>query len=80
MLKPPELHKLLHNAKIEEQNVNRVLDLLLWFGFLGLYVYPDEERYSYKYQHNVQKMSSGIANPTYCIHPAFRRALGTTES
>lgn len=61
---------------IAANQVQKVIDLLLWFGFLGIYVYPDEERYSYQYEHNLHKMRSGVENFMYSIHPAFRSALG----
>jgi hypothetical protein len=60
--------------------VDRVRDLLLWFGFLGIYVHPDEERYSYQFEHNLQKMKSGIGRFSYCVHPAFRQSLGCPSS
>jgi hypothetical protein len=60
---------------IRAGDVSKVVDLLLWFGFLGLYVYPDEERYSYQFEHNLHKMRSGVENFRYCIHPAFRQSL-----
>ena len=61
---------------IAANQVQKVIDLLLWFGFLGIYVYPDEERYSYQYEHNLHKMRNGVENFMYSIHPAFRSALG----
>jgi hypothetical protein len=63
-------------AGIPADQITKVRGLLLWFGFLGIYVYPDEERYSYQYEHNLRKMSDGIDQYSYCIHPAFRKALG----
>jgi hypothetical protein len=63
-------------AKIPADQLEKVRELLLWFGFLGIYVYPDEERYSYQFEHNLQKMSMGLDQYSYCIHPAFRQALG----
>jgi hypothetical protein len=60
--------------------IERIRELLLWFGFLGIYVYPEEERYSYQFEHNLQKMRMGIDQFSYCIHPAFRQALGCTAS
>jgi len=65
---------------VSPDKVARVTELLLWFGFIGLHVYPDEERYAYHFQHNIQKMRSGLSSFTYCIHPAFRRALGCMEN
>jgi hypothetical protein len=58
----------------------KVRNLLLWFGFLGIYVYPDEERYSYQFEHNLERMKRGVEDFRYCIHPAFRQSLGCIAS
>ena len=67
-------------AGIPALDVEKVRELLLWFGFLGLFLHPDEERYSYQFEHNVQKMKMGIEQYGYCIHPAFREALGCSKN
>jgi hypothetical protein len=79
VLSESEARQLLHHVGVRDEMLTKVLELLLWFGFLGLHIYPDEERYAYQFQHNVQMMRSGIGSFRYCIHPAFRRALGTVE-
>jgi hypothetical protein len=79
-LNPSDIGVALIKAGTSSQDVEKVRDLLLWFGFLGIYVYPDEERYSYQFEHNLQKMSSGLEHFTYCIHPAFRESLGCVSS
>lgn len=79
-LTPTQVETHIGSAGVEATAQSKVLELLLWFGFLGLQVYPDEERYAYQYQHNLQKMRSGVPSFGYCIHPAFRRALGSTEN
>lgn len=67
-------------GKLPPAEIPNILELLLWFGFLGIYIYPDEERYSYQFEHNPKKMRSGVSSPeTYCIHPAVRKALGCRE-
>jgi hypothetical protein len=65
---------------IAPDDCEKVKNLLLWFGFLGIYTYPDDERYSYQFEHNLQKMKSGIESFRYCIHPAFRQSLGCVSS
>jgi hypothetical protein len=57
-----------------------VIDLLLWFGFLGISMYSEDERYSYQFEHNLQKLKSGVGHFRYCIHPAFRRSLACVSS
>jgi hypothetical protein len=67
-------------AGIPMEETGRVKELLLWFGFLGIYTFPEDERYSYQFEHNLQKMKSGINSFAYSIHPAFRESLGCTAS
>ncbi len=76
----PAVGMALTSAGILPDQVVKVRELLLWFGFLGLCVYPDEERYSYQFEHNLKKMTSGLLQYSYCIHPAFRQALGCASS
>lgn len=56
--------------------MQRVLELLLWFGFLGIYISEEEERYSYQFQHDLKKLHGGVQQFAYCIHPSFRSSLG----
>jgi len=79
-LSATDVEGLIASAGVDSADKDKVLELLLWFGFLGLNVYPDEERYAYQYQHNLQKMRSGNPSFAYCIHPAFRRALGSADN
>jgi hypothetical protein len=74
-----ELELTIVQAGVGKEKTSKVIELLLWFGFIGLQIYPDEERYGYQFQHNIQKMRSGASSSLYCIHPAFRKALGCTE-
>jgi hypothetical protein len=71
-----EVEQKLREADILAEQIERVVELLLWFGILGIYVSEDEERYSYQYEHDPRRMSAGLKNFAYCIHPAFRVALG----
>jgi hypothetical protein len=77
---PSEVGTALMRAGIAADQLEKVRELLLWFGFLGIYLYPDEERYSYQFEHNLQKMKSGAERYAYCIHPGFRQALGCAAS
>ncbi|MGC2706216.1 MAG: hypothetical protein WA361_16985, partial [Candidatus Acidiferrales bacterium] len=70
----------LKDAGVATTDFERVLDLLLWFGFLGIYVSAEEERYSYQFQHDLKKMQAGLKQYGYCIHPSFRSTLGCAAS
>lgn len=67
----------LREVQIAGDQLESVIQLLLWFGFLGIYVSEDEERYAFQFQHNVKRMQAGLNDVAYCIHPAFRAALGS---
>ena len=76
LLSPSEVATALTEAGVGQMDLEKVKDLLLWFGFLGIFVYPEEERYSFEFEHNLQKMRSVVGSFSYCIHPAFRKSLG----
>jgi len=71
-----EIEARLKEALVPPAMFNGVIDILLWFGFLGVYVSADEQRYSYQFQHDLKKMHSGLKQYAYSIHPSFRPALG----
>lgn len=70
--------KRLAEAGMPNDQLIKILDLLVWFGVIGIYVSEDEERYSYQFDHDPLRMRIGLKNFAYCIHPAFRKALGCT--
>jgi hypothetical protein len=73
--------KFLSIAGVSEDRADHVLELLFWFGFLGVLDAEGEERYAYQFQHGVKRMLTGVPTPFRCvIQPAFRRALGCTEN
>jgi hypothetical protein len=76
VLSPTDIESTLKEAFVPESQLDGLIRLLLWFGFLGIYVFPDEERYSYQFQYDLKRMRSGIKQHSFCIHPAFRNALG----
>jgi len=75
-----EVIQRLADAKVPTDEMENAIDLLLWFGFLGIFVNDDEERYSFKFQYDIKKMQSGSSTFAYCVHPGFRIALGCEES
>ena len=63
-------------ADVKPDDIEYALDLLIWFGVLGIFLDDEEERYSYQYNHDPVMLSAGVPHYAYCIHPAFRVALG----
>ncbi len=80
VLSKDEVKKRITDAKIPSDRLENAIGLLLWFGFLGIYVGDDEERYSYKFQHDIKTMQKLSGHFAYCVHPGFRKALGCQES
>lgn len=75
------LHGLLTGAGVAADDLERVIDLLLWYGFLGIYI--DDENSIYVHSSNVNynmQILRGVAqnqgrNLIYAINPAFWPAL-----
>ena len=66
-------------AGVPTDQRDHVLNLLLWFGFLGVLRPDGEERYAYQYKYGVKRMLRDVAAPLrFVIHPAFRGALGSS--
>ncbi len=78
LISKDEAKQRLTDAKVPAERLENAIELLLWFGFLGIYK-EDEERYSYRFQHDMKKIQSGTDQFAYCIHPGFRKALGCDE-
>jgi hypothetical protein len=75
-----QVHDCLLQAGVRSEEQDRLVDLLLWLGFLGFHLAADEERYSYQFQHDMKNMRAGLpAEHSYCIHPAFRSVLGCAD-
>jgi hypothetical protein len=71
-----EVAKRLVEIGIDKDQCTTIIDVLIWFGFLGIYISEDEERYAYQYQHDLKLMTSKLEDAPFCIHPGFRKALG----
>ena len=58
---------------VEEEEVRKIIDILVWFGFLGVVV-NQETKFSYQVQYNIRKLN--ISDKSILeIHPAFRSGL-----
>lgn len=79
VLSKADATKRLEDAGVRSTDINHVIDILLWFGVMGIYLDDEEERYSYQYEHNSNMLIAGMTHYAYCIHPAFRIALGCSN-
>lgn len=77
-----QLQQILSQTGLSSDKFRNVVDLLLWFGFLGVQTAAHEEpQFAYEIRYNVPKLVAPIRarSGTYVIHPAFRRALQCAE-
>lgn len=76
-LSTKDIEQRLSSSGIQEKDMTKVFQLLLWFGFLGILDRAAEERFSYQYHYGVERMlKEANTAPVFVIHPAFRTALG----
>jgi hypothetical protein len=77
-LDPDAVATRLSQSGIPEDGHQAIIDLLLWYGFLGVRDNSSlEEQYSFEIRYNLRRLSNAIATKRakYVIHPAFRAAL-----
>ena len=57
------------------------IELLVWFGFLGVQERDDEPEFSYQVRYNLAKLMAPLerGRADLVVHPAFRRALSCRE-
>jgi hypothetical protein len=70
---------LLLNAGIDDTEIDDSLDVLLWFGFLGVAT-DGTELYSHTVGFNIPRLRTLVSggNSMFVIHPAFRAGLAVT--
>ena len=80
-----EIKQLLLQKGFEEHELEKVLKLLLWFGFLGIKNRTDEEAcFCYQFRYNFERFIHSVGGTSedirYVIHLGFRRALETDSA
>lgn len=79
-----EIIQRFNRAKIVETFHEKVLDLLLWYGFLGFVKDIEDEAYIYDVGYDIKKLRAMIQSRSendllFCINPAFWRGLEITN-
>jgi hypothetical protein len=72
--------ELVESAGLTGQEPMRVLEVLVWYGFLGIARSGEEDpTFSYEARYNIDKIFAPVraGAARFVIHPAFRTALGT---
>ncbi len=80
----PEAHvtTLLRNAGFsDDKKRSDALELLVWFGFLGVRSGMSTPVFAYQVRHNLAKVLTPVrrGDGTFVVHPAFRAGLGCVD-
>ena len=78
-LSPGSLESLIDSAGVSDVEASKAVELLLWFGFLGIRLNATgEEQYSYDVRYDLRRLlhQTQTMKAVFVIHPAFRAALG----
>jgi SOS response regulatory protein OraA/RecX len=74
-----ELRGIIAESEISEDLIEKVIDILLWYGFLGLRLKNQDVKYIFNLNYNMQLLKGlirkNIDNFTYYINPAFWPSL-----
>ena len=73
-----QLHGMLEQTGLFAREVATLVEVLLWFGFLGVEAAAGEEpQFAYQVRYNIAKLVApvGAGSGTYVVHPAFGSAL-----
>jgi hypothetical protein len=75
--------KILSDYGMDQAMLNELIELLLWYGFLGIRINSDEEKYIYNFNYNLKLLKALIQKNhdkiSYSINPAFWPALMINE-
>jgi len=81
-LSKDDLSLILMEAGLKNNEINKAIDSLLWFSFLGIAdTNKNEDRFSHQVMYSLEKLKSYMSSressaSIYTIHPGFRKALG----
>jgi hypothetical protein len=73
---------LLTKEGIPPERISDTINLLIWFGFLGVSAgVTDEPQYAFQVHYNLTKLQAVLRSDSgrLVVHPAFRNALGCSQ-
>jgi hypothetical protein len=74
-----EIRGIIAESEISKDLIEKVIDILLWYGFLGLRLKNQDVKYIFNLNYNMQLLKGlirkNIDNFTYSINPAFWPSL-----
>lgn len=77
-LTPDDVAGVLHGAHIEDDSIQEAMELLVWFGFLGIAGQGhSDDMYSHTTQFHMRRLMHPIetGRGSFVVHPAFHSAL-----
>jgi hypothetical protein len=78
-----EVEERLQQADIPKEDIARVIELLLWYGFLGVRMNTtNENQFSFEVRYNLRRLEHAIEidQGVFTVHPAFCAALSIGEN
>ncbi|MDR2208351.1 MAG: hypothetical protein LBE22_05200 [Azoarcus sp.] len=82
LIAPNELNGLLRRGGIADDKIPHVLELLLWYGFLGVQVNVEDIRYIYDFSYSMRMLNGFLkirSDCSFAVNPAFFKALSVTK-
>ncbi|MHB0922164.1 MAG: hypothetical protein B7X31_00010 [Thiomonas sp. 13-66-29] len=83
-LQAAELTSLISSAGVDESDVQRVIDFLLYYGIIGIQTSMDQIHYIFNVNYDLKILKIRAARAgseaIYVMNPAFRPALGIQDS
>jgi hypothetical protein len=76
-----EVEGSLGRAGVSDEEMDRAIELLLWYGFLGVCMHATKDsQFSYEVRYNLRRLEHAIESGqgVFTVHPAFRAALSIT--
>lgn len=77
------INKHLEDFGLEDDELDSVFDLLLWYGFIGVKVNSTDTKYIYNFHYSMQVLTGMLkkqgATASFVVHPAFWPALQITD-
>jgi hypothetical protein len=78
VLKPSQLEEALLKCGLQEDDLQKAKDILLWYGVLGILQAGRDPRYIYDFNYNINVLHGLIRSDEdflFVINPAFFRGL-----
>ncbi|MFZ3137060.1 MAG: hypothetical protein WA126_06690 [Thermodesulfovibrionales bacterium] len=76
-LSKSDIESFISKSAIAEGYLDKILKMLLWFGFIGVVVKDGDAKYAYEVNYDLERLKIQD-DSTFVVHPAFRKSLECT--